>query len=108
MVSKKTMEVNPTHPIVEALVKKADADSSDKTVKDLIWLMYDISLLTSGFSMDSPVKFADRIYRMVKLGLSIESDSESDSDLPDLPEKSDCCSNEECNDEDDSTMEEID
>merc|ERR1712100_505637 len=41
MMSKKTMEVNPTHPIVTALVKKAGADSSDKTVKDLIWLLYD-------------------------------------------------------------------
>merc|ERR1712222_220335 len=46
MSSKKTMEVNPTHPIITALVKKSDADSSDKTVKDLIWLLYDTSLLT--------------------------------------------------------------
>merc|ERR1719265_1515750 len=51
MTSKKTMEVNPTHAIVQALRTKAEEDKSDKTVKDLIWLLYDTSLLTSGFSL---------------------------------------------------------
>merc|ERR1712054_447442 len=44
MVSKKTMEINPKHTIVEELRKKAAADKSDKTVKDLIWLLFDTSL----------------------------------------------------------------
>ena len=48
MVSKKTMEVNPKHSIMAELKKKASADKSDKTVKDLIWLLFDTSLLTSG------------------------------------------------------------
>merc|ERR1712100_257912 len=48
MVSKKTMEVNPKHSIMTELKKKATADKSDKTVKDLIWLLFDTSLLTSG------------------------------------------------------------
>merc|ERR1712019_248706 len=47
MVSKKTMEVNPKHSIMSELKKKASADKSDKTVKDLIWLLFDTSLLTS-------------------------------------------------------------
>merc|ERR1712187_775298 len=87
ITSKKTMEVNPTHPIVEALVKKANVDSSDKTVKDLIWLMYDTSLLTSGFSLDEPATFASRIHRLVKLGLSIDDDDDDadDDDMEDLP-----------------------
>merc|ERR1712159_270054 len=76
MVSKKTMEINPTHAIMDELRKKASADKSDKTVKDLVWLLFDTSLLTSGFALDEPTQFAGRIHRMIKLGLSIDDDDE--------------------------------
>merc|ERR1712149_119893 len=89
MVSKKTMEVNPKHSIMTELKKKAAADKSGKTVKDLIWLLFDPSLLTSGFNLDEPTQFAGRIHRMIKLGLSIDDDDEGlgdDDDLPPLEE----------------------
>jgi len=101
MASKKTMEVNPMHPIIDALRGRAEEDKNDKTVKDLIWLLFDTSLLTSGFSLDEPTTFAGRIHRMIKLGLSIDEDdaAEEEDDDDDLPP---------LEDDEGSKMEEVD
>ncbi|KAF7458746.1 heat shock protein 90 [Cryptosporidium felis] len=83
MMSKKTMEINPYNSIMSELKTKIANDKSDKTVKDLIWLLYDTSLLTSGFSLEDPTQFSSRINRMIKLGLSIDEEDIVD-DLPPL------------------------
>jgi molecular chaperone HtpG len=101
MMSKKTMEVNPSNPIIVSLRNKVTADQSDKTVKDVIWMLYDTSLLTSGFSLEEPTTFANRIHRLIKLGLSIDDDEDADGmeEVPALEGEDDIA---------ESTMEEVD
>jgi molecular chaperone HtpG len=104
MGAKKTLEINAENPIMEELRKRAETDKSDKTVKDLVQLMYESALLASGFSLDDPTTFSNRIYRMVKLGLSID-DTMEDGDVgaaDDLPELEENAENGF------STMEEVD
>jgi len=86
MVSKKSLEINPENPIVIELRKKVTADKNDKTVKDLIWLLFETAMLSSGFNLDEPSGFATRIHRMIKLGLSIEDIGEDQNVNDELPE----------------------
>merc|ERR1711972_608058 len=76
MAAKKHLEINPDHSIVVALKKKVDVDKNDKSIKDLITLLYETALLSSGFSLESPQDHASRIHRMIKLGLGVDDDDE--------------------------------
>ena len=58
-------------------------------MKDLIWLLFDTSLLVSGFSLEEANTFAGRIHRMIKLGLSIFEDDTKDDELPPLADSTD-------------------
>jgi len=80
MASKKTMEINPKHGIVKELKKLLDKDQSNSTVKDIIWLLYDTSLLSSGFSVEDPNVFSRRMHKMLLYGL--QDDSSIPSDTP--------------------------
>lgn len=74
MAAKKHLEINPDHPIIENLRQKAEADKNDKAVKDLVILLFETALLSSGFTLDEPQVHASRIYRMIKLGLGIDEE----------------------------------
>jgi len=99
MSSKKTMEINSKHSIIKELRKKFDADANDKTLKDLVWLMFETSLLTSGFSLEEPSVFAGRIHKLIKLGLSIYEDEDAVEEEETMPALESVA---------DSTMEDVD
>jgi len=105
MAAKKHLEINPDHSIIENLRQRAEADKNDKSVKDLVLLLFETALLSSGFSLEDPAVHAKRIHRMIKLGLGIDDDESEldtgaveDSDMPPL----------EGDAEDASRMEEVD
>merc|ERR1711872_443821 len=77
MAAKKHLEINPDNAIMIALKKKVDVDKNDKSIKDLITLLYETALLSSGFSLESPQDHASRIHRMIKLGLGVDDDDDA-------------------------------
>jgi molecular chaperone HtpG len=77
MSGKKVMEINPDHPIIQTLKSKADADKNDKTVKDLALLLFETALLDSGFSMENPRPFVDRVLSIILFGLGITDNATS-------------------------------
>ncbi|KAG8561691.1 hypothetical protein GDO81_015443 [Engystomops pustulosus] len=106
MAAKKHLEINPDHSIIETLRQKADADKNDKSVKDLVILLFETALLSSGFSLEDPQTHSNRIYRMIKLGLGIDEDDVPQEDTTDpvvdeMPTL-------EGDNEDSSRMEEVD
>merc|ERR1712106_731396 len=105
MAAKKHLEINPDHSIIETLRGKAEADKNDKSVKDLVHLLFETSLLSSGFALEDPAVHAARIHRMIKLGLCIDDDDtdavEDAAGMDDMPPL-------EGDAEDASRMEEVD
>jgi len=105
MSAKKHLEINPDHSVIQALNEKASANKHDASVKDLVLLLFETALLSSGFTLEDPATHANRIHRMIKLGLGIDEDDaavEADAEVADeMPPL-------EGDDEDATRMEEVD
>jgi len=105
MAAKKQLEINPDHSIIQSLKTKAEADKNDKSVKDLVMLLFETALMSSGFSLEDPTIHASRIYRMIKLGLGVDDDDEEIDATPDLIDAVPAANADEA---DDTRMEEVD
>jgi len=104
MSAKKHLEINPDHSVIQALNYKATANKHESSVKDLVLLLFETALLSSGFTLEDPATHANRIHRMIKLGLGIDEDDavEADTEVADeMPPL-------EGDDEDATRMEEVD
>merc|ERR1712187_675401 len=89
MASKKTLEINAENSIIEELRKRCETNSGDKTLKDLALLLFETAVISSGFTLDEPATFANRIHRVIRLGLSIEDIEVSEEEIEQLPETDD-------------------
>ncbi len=74
MMSKKIMEINPYHSIIKSLKERVKSTDNESMIKDLVSLLYESSLISSGFSIEEPTTFVNRINNMIKLGLSLDDD----------------------------------
>lgn len=95
---KKTLELNPENPIIMNLLDKVGKETVDTTVKDIVWMLYETSIINGGFSLEEPSKFTSRIHKLIGLGLSLEEQELESEELVTEDVKLDT----------DSTMEEVD
>ena len=82
MMSRKTMEINPSHTIIKELKERFIKDEGDSTLKDIVNLMFESSLINCGFSLEDPSIFVNRINNMIKMGLSLDDEDDSEDDEP--------------------------
>jgi heat shock protein 90kDa beta len=71
---KKTLEVNPRHPLVKELKRRVEEAKDDQTTKDLAVVLFETATLRSGFSLPETADFAGRIERMLRLSMNIPLD----------------------------------
>jgi len=86
MMSRKTMEINPRHPIIRTLKDKSASAPEDDQVKDLANLMYDSALLASGFTLNDLNDFSSRINRVLSQGLGVDPNAPVEEEPESEPE----------------------
>jgi len=86
MASKKTVEINPYHPIVKKLKEKTAADPEDEDAKELAQILYDSALVSAGFDIDDQPGFNKRMLKLVRVGLDISEDAQVE-EAPEVDEE---------------------
>jgi len=83
MQPKKTLEINAKHPVITKLTNQLETDENDKSAKDMLSMLWNAALLSSGFSLANPAVFSTRINRMVAVALDVSDQLE---ELPPIVE----------------------
>jgi len=79
MMNKKTLEINPYNKMIMRIKDKLESDETgadSKMLKDLVHLIYDVTLQSSGFTLEDPSTFSKRILKVINIGLGVDDDEE--------------------------------
>merc|ERR1711970_589932 len=101
MSGRKTLEVNPNHPVVVDLLSKVKADKEDKAALDTAQVLFQTALVESGYDIADPSALVNRVYRLMSKELGVDPDAPLKE--IEVPEEE-----EEAEEEDDKAEEEAD
>lgn len=84
MMCKRILELNPEHAIVQGIKQSLLSDDKEKeaSATKIIELLYETVLIDSGYAIDEPGKYAQKIYRLINLGMNGESENVDAEDIP--------------------------
>lgn len=105
---KKTLEINPRHPLIKKLASQVEEDAESQTAKDLAEVMFETAVLRSGFMLEDSAGFAGRIERMLRLSMNVDLDEEIEEEPEDEEEDEDEAEDEEEEDDDEDEEEDED
>merc|ERR1711902_251606 len=84
---KKTLEINPRHPLIKELLRRVEDNPADKTASDMAVMMYNTATLRSGYSLKDTVNFAQQIEAMMRQTLGVDADEQVEEDEDDEEEE---------------------
>merc|ERR1711982_269682 len=97
MSGRKTLEVNPNHPVVVDLLSKVKADKEDAAALDTAQMLFQTALLESGYEIADPSALVSRVYRLMSKELGVDPDAPiKEVEIPEEEEEA-----EEADDDDD-------
>ncbi|XP_039988623.1 endoplasmin [Xiphias gladius] len=101
---KKTLEINPKHPLIKQMLNKVNNDAEDQTASDLAVVLFETATLRSGYQLADTKAYGDRIERMLRLSMNVPLDEqieEEPEEEPEEPAEDDAENNDEIVDEED-------
>merc|ERR1719456_999750 len=103
MSGRKTLEVNPNHPVVVDLLAKVKADKEDKSAQDTAQVLFQTALIESGYEIADPSALVNRVYRLMSKELGVDPDAPlKEVEVPDAEEEAEDDDKDDSDSSDDS------
>uniref|UniRef100_A0AAQ5XRG8 Endoplasmin n=1 Tax=Amphiprion ocellaris TaxID=80972 RepID=A0AAQ5XRG8_AMPOC len=74
---KKTLEINPKHPLIKQMLSRVNTDAEDQTASDLAVVLFETATLRSGYQLADTKAYGDRIERMLRLSMNVPLDEQA-------------------------------